>query len=195
MDTIIVKKRTYVFDKLLHNDDLMSASFVYYKKKKYVLREFKNSESYLDALKRYEKLVSSGIYVPKLVRKDKNTFKLVFEYIDGDNCASVLSKEDLSDEYFDALFLQYRFCRFSKIELDYIPENFVYFKKKLYYISLKVFEQNKNINLENHGLQFFLPSRNGLIHLKNLGYEVDFKRELSNAETNKKIVLTSIKHW
>lgn len=195
MEIVNVKKRQYVVEKLLHKDEFASVFLVTYKKKHFIIRKYSDFTCYSEAINQYQKLVESGINVSKLLKKDKFNYTLLFRYIEGTNCASVLAREDINDEYFKALFLIYRFCRTSKIDLDYFPENFVFYKKYLYYTSLKSFEKNDQTSLENYGLYYWLPSKKGLSHLKEIGYEVDFKREISNAETNKKIVLISIKHW
>ena len=107
----------------------------------------------------------------------------------------MLSQYDLKDEHFAGLYLLYRFCRVSKIELNYLPENFVYTPKYMYYTSLDLFEQNANINLENYGMEYWFPTQKGIEHLEKLGLSINHERQISVPEANKKIVLISIKHW
>lgn len=192
---VYVKKQVFEVVKYLVKDEKMTVKLVTRKDKQYVLREFTNYDDYFEALFRYKTLVKSGIYVPKLLKKDKKSFKLLFEYIIGQDCAEALSKYEIKEEYFAALYLLYRFCRVSKIELNYLPENFIYDGKRMFYISLDLFEQNSNINLENYGMEYWFTSVKGIEHLEKLGYSVNHERQISVPEVNKKIVLISIKHW
>ena len=195
MDKLIIKKKEYDFVNLLSEDEMMKSSIVTRKNKSFLLRECKNEKAYEEALYRYKTLYKSGIYVPKLVVNDRHSLKMLFEYFSEKNMAEVLSNEEIDDIYFEGLFLLYKFVRIANIELNYLPENFVYHKKTLYYTSLDLFERNEKLNLENYGLEFWFTSKKAIEHLEKLGYKVDKKRIIPQPEVNKKIVLISIKHW
>ncbi len=168
---------------------------VNFKNKPFVLRKFNNLEEYKEALYRYKKLVKYSIYTPTLEYKDKNEYILVFNHIDSPHADEVLAKEELPEIYFEKLFTLYRYARANQVDINYLPENFALDGKRLYYTSLDLFNAKPEINLENYGLEFWIMSKKGYEHLTKLGYEIDKKRLLSSAETNKKIVLLSLYNW
>lgn len=195
MEQIRVSRRDFDVIKDITKSDAEQVFLVEYKSKQYVLKKYPSFDAYDEALYRYKKLYKCSIYIPTLVRKDKKGFILVFDYIEGEHMDEILAKQDIDEKVFEKLFLLYRYARANQIELNYLPENYVMKGKYLYYTSLDLFDMNKDMNLENYGLEFWIISRKGYDHLTKLGYNVDKKRILSNGETNKKIVLLSLFNW
>ena len=192
---MIIKRKEFIDIKQTYSSDFCDEFEGVLKGKILTIKKYKNQESFDEALYRYKKIYSYGIYTPVLKLKDKKQLILVFEKISGDNVAYLLSKGDIEDKIFEKLFTFYRYARANQIELNYLPENFVFDGKRLYYVSLDLFPQNKDLNLENYGLEFWIMSKKGYEHLLKLGYEIDKKRMLNSGETNKKIVLLSLYNW
>ncbi len=195
MEEIVVKRKVFTVIENRFQSEKMNEFLCEFKNKKYIVRKFSNFDDFAEMLYRYKKVYSYGIYTPLLRVKDKTQFVLVFDIVEGDNIASLLANADLSDDVFEKLFKFYRYARANQIELNYLPENFVLSGKKLYYTSLEIFPQNKEINLENYGLEYWIPSKKAFDHLSKLGYNMDKKRVLSIGEANKKIVLLSLYNW
>ena len=192
---MIIKRKEFIDIKQTYSSEFCDEFEGVYKGKTYTIKKYKDESAFDEALYRYKKIYSYGIYTPVLRFKDKKQLILVFEKISGDNVASLLSKGDIEDKIFEKLFTFYRYARANQIELNYLPENFIFDGKRLYYVSLDLFPQNKDLNLENYGLEFWIMSKKGYEHLIKLGYEVDKKRILNSGETNKKIVLLSLHNW
>lgn len=195
MENIIIKRKRYQIDDVLAKDDFHESYKASLNGKTYFIRKYINKDEYIASLGQSKSLKKLGITIPKILKKDKDVFAIVYQYINGETIAEHLAKEDLPDEYFTYIFNMYRFARFSKFEINYLPENFKLEGKNLYYLSLEKSEQNPEKNLENYGLNYWIISKEGYDHLIELGFEVDKKRILSKGDANKKIVLLSIMKW
>lgn len=195
MEELFIKRKAFKIEKILFEDDKFIEYLVTFKGVEYIARHYKSEVQFDEALYRYKKIYSYGIYTPMLKFKDKKAFILIFEKVEGKNVAEILSEGDIPEPVFVKLFTFYRYARANQIELNYLPENYVFDGKRLYYISLELFDKNPDINLENYGIEFYVMSQKGYDHLISLGYNVDKKRLLSKGEANKKMVLLSLLNW
>lgn len=195
MEVFEVKHKQYEIVSLLKEDVTHKTYLTKYKDRNFVIKTFSSFMTYSEMLSQYLQLKKYGIKMPKLIKKDKKYLNLVFEYIPGENMLQVVSKNDVDEKTLDQLFNMYRFARFSKIDIDYMPENFVLYNNELYYMSYFYGPSNSQKNLENYGIRYWIYTKELAEHLLEKGFEVDKKRILSNAEANKKIVLLSIMRW
>ena len=143
----------------------------------------------------YKRLAKAGINVPRIIANDKKEHLVVKEYIGGPTVLDELIINDLSDHYFEELFLAYRFCRFSKINLNYLPENFSMKNGKLFYVSNDVADYSPQRNLENWGIRYWIYTAEFSQYLKEKKMNVNPKRILKEEVANKKIVLLSVTYW
>ncbi len=195
MDCLRFKRKNYEVIKELQKSEYFTIFLVKYKNKQFILKQFNNSVSFFNEIDSYKKITDYGIKVAPLLKKDKKNNLLLYKDVGEETIDKILAKEDISDDIFGQLFNIYRFARFSKIELDYMPENYCIYNNELYYRSLKFFTADKKKNLENYGIRFWFTGSEGLAHLKELGYEVDKNRFIDEANLNKKIILLSIMKW
>ena len=195
MEELLIKRKPYKVISLLKEDELFKSYKCEYKSETKFVKVFSDKPAFLADQANYKALKKCGIKMPKLQKVDKNSLILVYEFIEEETAFDALLKHDLEDVYFDKLFEMYRFARFSKIELDYFPTNFVIHKGELYYLSHFFSEQNKDKNLENFGIFYWFYSQELVKYLKERNIPVDSNRVLPKAEVNKKIVLTSIMKW
>lgn len=195
MEIISIGLHKYsVLSSLKENDNHITY-LAEHKNKKFILKKFHDLTSYKYELYKYNSIEKIGINVPAIKQKSKKKLTIVFKYISGENMLEVISKKSVDENVFDALFLMYRFARFSKIELDYHPDNYVFDGKNLYYLSYEFIDQNNERNLENYGLKFWLYGNECASYLKEKGFEVDKKRILDKASLNKEIVKLAIMKW
>lgn len=195
MENIVVRRKKYeIVKKIVEKEDHISFECKI-KDKKFFVKQYNNLDDFDFEVKSYKDFSSYGIKNPKLLRKDKKNLTLVYEYIDGIKALDAIANGTINDEWFEKLFLIYRFARFSKIDINYLPDYYQMYKGELYYLNHYYFEQDPKKNLENYGIDFWLYGEKCANHLKELGYEVDKSKILSKPELNKKIVLLSIMKW
>lgn len=195
MEKLFAKKREYLIIKKTRDYHDFSEFLVTYKNKKFIAKKYVLTSKLVEDVKTRKSLMKCGIFAPKYKKIDKKQNITIEQFIEGQNALSKLVEGDLPDEFYQELFNVYRFCRFSKIEINYFPENFILGKKKMYYTSFDCRPQDEKYNLENYGLYYWIYSSELVTHLKELGIKEDKSRLLSTPEVKKKIVLLSVMNW
>lgn len=195
MEKRVIKRYEYILEDLLFKDETMHLYLA--RRKDHVLsfREYSVESAYSSDLNKYRRLQKAGINVPKLVAFDRQLLILIFERFSEPTALAILEKEDLKDIYFKKLFSIYRFCRFSQIDISYLPHHYILKGTTLYYIGDDIFEADPKINLENYGLRYWIYSKEASKLLEEEGYKVNPKRILKEEEANKQIVLLSVTYW
>lgn len=107
----------------------------------------------------------------------------------------VLSKNELTDAYFTALFDLYRFCRYSKVALDWEPQNFMLRGSQMFYLPTKWEPLTDKNHLEKGKLRTWFLGEEGHELLKKKGFETAGLPMLKEEEVNKAVVLTTVKNW
>ena len=195
MEKLTIAKKEYDIVSILKEGEFSISYKCSHKGKMFFIKVFKDESSFKAELLNHKMLKKYGIRVPKLIKVLKNDLTLIYQFIEGENVLEVIAKQELDEIYFSELFEQYRFARFSKIELNYLPQNYVLYKNQLYYLSKEFIPQNKDKNLENYGICYWFYSEQLVELLKEQNIPIDKKRLLNKGEVNKKIVLTSIMKW
>lgn len=195
MEKRLIKRYEYELgDKIVHTADL--DIFVARRKDRlFSFREYVSEKAYHDDLAKYKRIQKVGVNVPKLIAHDRQLLVLIFERFQESNALEVLAKENLKEIYFKQLFTIYRFCRFSKVEINYLPQYYILKGQTLYYIGEDIIDSDPKRNLENFGLRYWIYSKEATDLLRSKGLEVDSKRLLGEEETNKRIVLLSVTYW
>lgn len=195
METRLIKRYEYELgEHLIKNADL-DLFIAHRKDRLFSYREYHSEKVFHDDLAKYKRMQKAGINVPKLIAHDRSLLVLIFERFVEPNALIVLAKEELKEIYFKQLFTIYRFCRFSKVEINYLPHNYILKGTTLYYIGEDISDSDPKRNLENFGLRYWIYSKEAASLLAEKGLAVNPKRLLSEEEANKKIVLLSVTYW
>ncbi len=193
MEEIKVKRKVFtIVDKFSEDENCVTYVATNKGKKFLFSRYFQNFEAVVDD---YKKLSKSGINIIKIVLIDKKEKIIVRDFIDGKTVFDELLISDLPEKYFEQLFLMYRFCRFSKININYLPDNFIMYRNQLVYISHEIGDYNKVRNLENWGIRYWFYTKEFAQYLRVKEMKVDEKRILQEEVANKNIVLLSVTYW
>lgn len=195
MEKLIASKKEYEIVSLLKEDEFHKSYKCSRGNKLFFIKKFNDISSFKASLENHRALKKYGICIPKLLKADKKDLTIVTTFISGENALDMIAKEELPELVYEQLFIIYRFARFSKIELDYLPENYIFNGKELFYVGEHFQPQNTKINLENYGIFFWFYGEQCANHLKEHNLPIDKSRILSKGEMNKKIVLTSIMKW
>jgi hypothetical protein len=195
MEKRVIKRYEYELVQLLAHSEEASVYLAKRKDRVFSYREYRTESAYNKDLGKYKKIQKIGVNVQKLIAHDRQLLVLIFERFQEPTALDVLASEDLKEIYFKQLFTIYRFCRFSKLELNYMPNNYVLKGTTLYYVGEDVTESDPSRNLENFGLRYWIYSKEAAELLEETGHSVDLKRIISEEETNKRIVLLSVTYW
>ncbi|MDY5441555.1 MAG: hypothetical protein SPG64_05015 [Candidatus Enteromonas sp.] len=161
--------------------------------RQYFIRTF--SSGYKEALAAYRALKHAGINMAKMNFHDDDAQIIVYDYFPEEDCLTALSHGPLPEHYFDALFALYRFARFSKIALDWEPQNFMLRGKQMFYLPTKHEPLTDENAFEKKGLRTWFLGAEGLALLERKGYDTSSLPKLSDAEVNKLMVLMAVRYW
>ena len=158
MENVIVaknKKFVVVSTKMIHEDHV--TYICTWSNRTYLVRTF--NTDYEKALADYKVLKRAGINMAKMCFHDDAAKVIVFDYFPEEDCLTTLSKGPLPDIYFDALFALYRFARFSKVSLDWEPQNFMLRGTQMFYLPTKWEPMNEQNGLEKAAKKAVVCSR------------------------------------
>jgi hypothetical protein len=195
MENRIIKRYEYEIGECVLHEEGLDIFVARRKDRLFSFREYRSEKLYHEDLAKYKRIQKAGVNVPKLIAHDKQLKVLIFERFQEPTALDVLAKEDLKELYFKQLFTIYRFCRFSKVEINYLPHNYILKGTTLYYIGEEIIDSDPKRNLENFGLRYWIYSKEASELLREKNYVIDPKRILSEEETNKRIVLLSVTYW
>lgn len=194
MENVIVaknKKFVVVSTKMIHEDHV--TYICTWSNRTYLVRTFKTD--YEKALADYKVLKRAGINMAKVCFHDDAAKVIVFDYFPEEDCLTALSKGPLPDIYFDALFALYRFARFSKVSLDWEPQNFMLRGTQMFYLPTKWEPMNEENGLEKAGIRTWYLGKEGRGLLARKGFDITNLPSIEENAVNKSIVLHSIQHW
>lgn len=190
---IQIKNKKFVLTstKAVHEDH--STYICTWSNRTYLLRTYKTG--FEKALADYKELKHAGINMAKMCFHDDVNHVIVFDYFPEDDCLRALSKGPLDNKYFDALYALYRFARFSKVALDWEPQNFMLRGNQMFYLPTKWERLNEENKLEKEGIRSWFLGKEGRALLTRKGYDVSSLPSLSEAEVNKAVVLSAVSNW
>lgn len=194
MEITINKRHIYELkDDFVDSKDDYTFAHCTRKNKEFLIRKYYHDFS--TALDENKKIKKYGVNIPKVIEIDKKQNIIVEEVVKGENCFDILMEKDISDKCFEQLFVLYRFCRFSKINVDYNPKNFFFDGKKICYIGRHYWTYKKERNFENYGIRYWLYTNEFANYIASFKINVDMKRVLTEEVANKQIVLLCVTYW
>lgn len=159
----------------------------------YLVRVFR--DGFEQTMADYRTLKRAGINMAKINYHDDANKVIVFDYFPEDDCLTELSKGPLPDVYFEALFSLYRFARFSKVALDWEPQNFMLRGSQMFYLPTKWEPLTQDNRLEKEGIRTWFLGKEGRGLLKRKGFDISALPTIEENALNKSIVLTSVRFW
>lgn len=195
MDSIVFKKKSYSIEKVIKEENDCSIFLVSDEADKFLIKKFSSYSDMIGELELKKRLKRYGINVPKILKKDKKSSSYIEEFINDKTVLDELEAGELSEDYYKEIYSIYRFCRFSKINIDFMPENFVFGNKKMYYTSVKYGPFDPKNAFELEGVFYWIYSSQCVEHLEMLNRKVDKKRKLIVPEANKKVALLTVLYW
>ena len=194
MDEVILvknKKFVVVSVKAVHEDH--STYICTWSNRTYLIRTF--NSGFEQAMKDYKTLKHAGINMAKICFHDDEKQIIVFDYFPEDDCLEDLAKGPLDEVYFDALFSLYRFARFSKVALDWEPQNFMLRGAQMFYLPTKWAPLTDENKLEKEGIRTWFHGKEGRGLLKRKGFDIENLPSLEEYAVNKAITLMAVRYW
>ena len=190
---IIAKNKKFVIvaTKMVHDDH--TTYICTWSGRTYLVRTFVTG--FENAMADYKRLKHAGINMAKICFHDDEKKIIVFDYFPEDDCLTALSKGPLSDIYFSSLFSLYRFARFSKVALDWEPQNFMLRGTQMFYLPTKWEPLTEENGLEKQGIRTWYLGKEGRALLVRKGFDISALPSIEENAVNKSIVLHSVQYW
>ena len=136
-----------------------------------------------------------GVKTPKVYVYDKNKRIVVMEYIEGDTMDAYFSVAELTDGMFQKLFQTYWFAKQDKLQLDWKPEYFKFYKDNFYYLKFDYKKFINNNNFIQTDIRYWFPTEELADYIESKGFNFDRKRIKNEYEVNKLMALITIKYF
>lgn len=194
MEDIFIKKKRFVIQSIVAQHPDHDSYIARYASVTYLVRVYR--EGYDQVLADYKTLKHAGINMAKMVYHDDEAKIIAFDSFDGEkDVLKKLAEGPLDEEFFRALFVCYRFARFSKVALDWAPQNFMLRGHEMFYLPIKVEPLNETNKLEVSGLALWFHGKELKELLARKGYSVTGYKMMSDAEVNKQMALMAVKYY
>ena len=192
MSEIKIKHR--IFEKI---KDLSEDSFLAtYKGQEYEVFKFDYKTEAGDALMyALNRIKNSGVKAPKLFWIDKKAGYAVREYIEGRSALDLLSKENLSEDFYNQLFKNEYLAKINGMTLNYEPDKWIIKDNTLYYILPQFIIYNEEKDLVKKYLRLWFPTKDLAQYLANRNLSFDKTRLKEELATNKELVLLVCKYY
>ena len=104
----------------------------------------------------YERLLQTGIRMPKLLDIDFENERILKEYIDGSVISDLVKNHGMKEIYIQQVYEMAQLVYKYDLNIDFYPTNFVVQDELLYYIDYECNTYMDKWNLENWGIQYWI---------------------------------------
>lgn len=107
----------------------------------------------------YDRLVETGIRIPKMIDIDIVKERILKEYIDGPTIYELVSEDKMKDIYLNQMKDMAQQVYYVGLNIDYFPTNFIVQDELIYYIDYECNNYMDEWNFENWGIQYWSKSQ------------------------------------
>ncbi len=106
----------------------------------------------------YQRLLSAGIRIPKMIDIDIMNERIVKEYIEGDTIFDMIKNNISVEKYLTQVREMAALAKYAGLNIDYFPTNFIVQNELLYYIDYECNSYMDEWNFENWGIKYWSRS-------------------------------------
>lgn len=103
----------------------------------------------------YNKLLLTGINMPKLIEIDYENERILKEYIDGKTIMELGEENLITDIHIELIREMANMVYSHNLNIDFYPTNFIYSGKKLFYIDYECNIYDSKWDLANWGIAYW----------------------------------------
>ena len=103
----------------------------------------------------YERLLSAGIRIPKLLAVDTETERIVKEYVEGETVFELVRRGGSAEPYLNDVREMAEKAKAAGLNIDYFPTNFVIGGGRLWYVDYECNAYSDEWNFENWGIRYW----------------------------------------
>lgn len=114
----------------------------------------------------YDRLKKIGIKIPAMIDVDRQTERILKEYIDGETIYELILQDKMKPAYLEQLQDMCRLLYAAHTNIDYFPTNFVVQDGEIYYIDFECNDYMDEWNFENWGIRYWSKTPELLEYMK-----------------------------
>ena len=115
----------------------------------------------------YDRLVKTGIRIPKMLDIDIPNERILKEFIDGPTIYELVKNDTMKDIYLNQMKEMAQQVYSVGLNIDYFPTNFVVQDELIYYIDYECNQYMDEWNFENWGIKYWSKTREFIDYVKN----------------------------
>ena len=162
-DTIVVNQKQYTLIRLLGHGKGGYSYLVENQGKQYVLKqihhepcEYYSFGNKIEAERNdYQRLLATGIRIPKMLDIDIARERVLKEYIDGPTIYDLVKNDAMEETYIDQVREMAAIVHAAGLNIDYFPTNFVVQNGVIYYIDYECNAYMDEWNFDNWGIRYW----------------------------------------
>ncbi len=174
MKQLSVKDQSYEVIKLLGHGKGGYSYLVTDGKKEYVLKQIHHEPcSYYQfgnkiesEKKDYNRLIETGIKMPKMLAIDEEKETILKEYIEGPTIYDLVQQNQIEEKFVKQVKQMCDILYPLGINIDYFPTNFVVQEGQIYYIDYECNDYMEEWNFENWGIKYWSQTPEFLEYVK-----------------------------
>ena len=174
-NTIFVNQTEYIVVRLLGHGKGGYSYLVEAQGKQYVLKqihhepcEYYSFGNKIEAeINDYNRLLQTGINLPKMFEVDISNERIVKEYIDGPTIYELVKNDALDDTYIVQVREMAAIVRSYGLNIDYFPTNFIVQNGVIFYIDYECNAYMDEWNFENWGIKYWSKTKEFIEYMQN----------------------------
>ena len=175
MDSIVVNQKQYTVIRLLGHGKGGYSYLVEYQGKQYVLKQIHHEPcdyysfgNKIEAeINDYNRLLQTGIQLPRMLDVDIENERIIKEYIDGPTIYELVKNDAMDDSYVAQMREMAQTVYSTGLNIDYFPTNFVVQNGVIFYIDYECNAYMDEWNFENWGIKYWSKTKEFLEYMQN----------------------------
>ena len=173
-NTVLVNQIEYMVVRLLGHGKGGYSYLVEAQGKQYVLKQIHHEPcdyysfgNKIEAeINDYNRLLKTGINMPRMLDVDISNERIVKEYIDGPTIYELVKNDALDDAYIMQVREMAATVRSYGLKIDYFPTNFIVQNGIMFYIDYECNSYMDEWNFENWGIKYWSKTKEFIEYMK-----------------------------
>ena len=173
-NTVLVNQIEYMVVRLLGHGKGGYSYLVEAQGKQYVLKQIHHEPcdyysfgNKIEAeINDYNRLLKTGINMPRMLDVDISNERIVKEYIDGPTIYELVKNDALDDTYIVQVREMAAIVRSYGLNIDYFPTNFIVQNGVIFYIDYECNAYMDEWNFENWGIKYWSKTKEFIEYMK-----------------------------
>lgn len=114
----------------------------------------------------YQRLLQTGIRIPRMIDIDISNERIVKEYIEGPTIDELVKNDAMKEVYIEQVREMAEITHRVGLNIDYFPTNFVVQNDAIFYIDYECNPYMEQWNFENWGIKYWSKTQEFLEYMK-----------------------------